>query len=614
MQSLETFKAFFEASPDAIIAVSNKGIIVMASNKVQTLFGYTTNELVGKEIEIIIPATYTEIHKYLRQDFLLSPIPEDISANQELLAKRKDGSSFYAEISLSTINVKEPIVLASIRDVSEQKELYNQLKVSNEQFKGAFEHSAIGMAIVSTGGKWLLVNKRLCDLVGYTQEELLKTTFQDITHPDDLNIDLDNVGKMLRNEIESYQMEKRYYHKNGSTIWVLLSVSLSKDAHGKPLQFVSQIKDITESKKTEKALKESEQRWQFAVEGSGDGLWDWDAKNNTVFFSKRWKEMLGYADGEVGNTFDDWGKRVYPEDKELSFKLLDKLFTKETPIYINEHRILCKDGSYKWVLARGKVIQWNADEKPARIIGTHTDISWQKEKQEELQESFDIISEQNNRLMNFAHIVSHNLRSHSGNFQLILNLLENAESDDEKEQMINLLKDNAQSLSDTIKHLNDVVQMQINRNINKTTLNLNNYIQKTIDVLAGEINQHNVTILNSVADNVEVNYNPAYMESILLNFISNAIKYRHPDRSAEIKLDTIVENNQLILQIADNGKGINLDRYGHKLFGLYKTFHGNTDAKGVGLFITKNQIEAMGGKIEVESWINLGTTFKIFLS
>jgi signal transduction histidine kinase len=105
---------------------------------------------------------------------------------------------------------------------------------------------------------------------------------------------------------------------------------------------------------------------------------------------------------------------------------------------------------------------------------------------------------------------------------------------------------------------------------------------------------------------------PAYLQSIALNFITNAIKYRHPDRPAIVSIDAKKMDKWIILSVADNGIGIDLEQHGHKLFGMYKTFHGNSDARGIGLFITKNQIEAMGGKVEVESTAGFGTKFNIY--
>ena len=124
-------------------------------------------------------------------------------------------------------------------------------------FQNAFEHAAIGMALVAPDGKWLRVNRSLCEITGYSEHELLQRSFQDITHPDDLDLDLANVKKMLMGEIDGYQMEKRYFHKNGAIVWVLLSVSLVRDVRGKPRFFISQIQDITSRKENERQLGEA---------------------------------------------------------------------------------------------------------------------------------------------------------------------------------------------------------------------------------------------------------------------------------------------------------------------------------------------------------------------
>jgi PAS domain S-box-containing protein len=134
-------------------------------------------------------------------------------------------------------------------------------------FQNAFQFAAIGMALVSPEGKWLRVNHSVCEITGYTKEELLARTFQDITHPDDLDLDLANVRKMLAGEINTYQMEKRYFHKNGSIVWVLLSVSLVHNQSGAPLFFISQIQDITRRKQSDEQLAEATKEIQRLQRG-----------------------------------------------------------------------------------------------------------------------------------------------------------------------------------------------------------------------------------------------------------------------------------------------------------------------------------------------------------
>jgi signal transduction histidine kinase len=137
-------------------------------------------------------------------------------------------------------------------------------------------------------------------------------------------------------------------------------------------------------------------------------------------------------------------------------------------------------------------------------------------------------------------------------------------------------------------------------------------MEQTIKNVAGLAMKAGVTIENNINSDLNLEVIPAYLESILLNFVTNGIKYQSNERASFIKLHTTIENNYVIVHVEDNGIGIDLKKNRDKLFGMYKTFHSNKDARGIGLFISKNQVEAMNGKIEVESEVNVGTTFKIY--
>lgn len=516
-------------------------------------------------------------------------------------------------------------MIGTIHDVTEKKLAEKELQLSEEQFRGAFEYSAIGMAVVSLEGKWLKINKRLCSIVGYTEEELLKLTFQDITHPDDLGSDLQKLNQLLNGEIDHYHTEKRYFHKNGDIVWVLLIVSLVKDCEGKPYHFVSQVEDITKRKKDEdELLRVNQQLIALFDSGSQVSTISTDLKGTITYFSKGSETLLGYTANEMVNIHSP--AIIHKKDEvEKRGDELTKLFGREIrgfDVFV-EYAKQGKHETREWTYVRKDGSTFpvqlivtglkNLNGELIGFLGIATDITKQKEKEEELKTSIDIIGEQNKRLLNFAHIVSHNLRSHTGNMEMVLGLYDGSETPEEKEEMVGYLKAISVALSEVIKNLNEVVSIQTNINKQREKINLKKYIDKTIDVLSGEIGLKGVKIINNVAADVEVDFNAAYMESILLNFLSNGIKYRHPDRAAVITIDFIETDDKKVLRIADNGLGIDLNKHGEKLFGMYKTFHGNSDAKGIGLFIAKNQVEAMGGKIEVQSEINIGTTFKIFL-
>ncbi|MCA1993017.1 MAG: PAS domain S-box protein, partial [Coleofasciculus sp. S288] len=303
-----------------------------------------------------------------------------------------------AEVALQKVNEElELRVQQRTAELSQANELLHReqeaLRDSEERFRSAFDYASIGIALVGLDGRWLQVNSSLCEIVGYSEQELMALTFQDITHPDDLQTDLNYVQQLIRGEISSYEMEKRYVHKQGHEVWVLLSVSLVHDRNTQPLYFIAQIQDIsdayrqaTQRKLAEEALRKSEERWQLAIRGSNDGIWDWNVRTNEVFFSSRWKEMLGFEDHEISNHLDEWAKRVHPDDLGWVTQVIQDHFAKKTPFYVSEHRVLCKDGIYKWILDRGQAL-WDEAGNVVRMAGSHTDITERKQIQEALQRS-----------------------------------------------------------------------------------------------------------------------------------------------------------------------------------------------------------------------------------
>lgn len=371
------------------------------------------------------------------------------------------------------------------------------------------------------------------------------------------------------------------------------------------------VRDITEEKNLEKKLFENQERLRLAIEGSQDGIWDWHVPSNTSYYSEISQKMLGVDKNGLSNSAEAWNDRVHPDDRENYFKNIEDHFAGKTDYYVNEHRVKRNDGKYIWILDRGKVIERSKSGDPVRVIGTHSNITDIKEKEAEIVKTSVIVAEQNNRLLNFAHIVSHNLRSHSSNFESLISLIDATDEVTEKLDLIEYVKLVSDGLSETITHLNEVISVQNNLVEQTQLINLYDAIERIKNVLKLDIDKKQASVDNGVNPEIQIEYNPAYLESILLNLISNGIKYSQPGRKPRIKLQSIIKNNHLVLRVTDNGLGIDLDAVGSNLFGMYKTFHGNKDAKGIGLFITKNQIESMGGHIDVESVVGEGSVFEV---
>ncbi len=366
-------------------------------------------------------------------------------------------------------------------DVTELKVAQLKLRKSEELFQTAFESSNIGMAMVGLDGKWMKVNQSLCNSLGYSETDLIQMNFQDITHPDDLQKDLKLLNELIEGKREGYQIEKRYHHKNGNSVYVILAVTAVRKIDGQLSHFIAQIMDIS--------------------------------------------------------------PRI------------------------------------------------NAEKRLNRLV--------------------DVTTEQNKSLLNFAHIVSHNLRSHSSNLSMLSGFLSTEENEIERKNLLNMLCDASESLNETVLHLNEVVQVKVDALDKMKGVNLNNIIRGVKKNVALLLQDKNAVCHINIDKNLKIRGIPAYLDSIFLNLFTNSIKYSSPERTPVINIVSERIENKIVLSFSDNGLGIDLDRHGDKLFGMYKTFHRNNDAKGIGLFITKNQIEAMNGSIEVESIVNVGTTFKL---
>ena len=456
------------------------------------------------------------------------------------------------------------------------------------------------------------LNKNIISFFEVNKFELHGTPFEIISnslHPDDKESFFESLFNS-KNKLEPWTCEFRVLMKNKGVQWFKVEANVESD-YDKNVIFYCSLTNINIIKIRELRVQESETRYQFALEASKKGIWDFNVKSDKVFFSKESLEILQLEESDNICTNAQWDAFIHPEDKTNYQHNIQTHIDNKSPYFESTKRLLSKDGTYKWVLSTGKIIERDKNGKPLRIIGTHTDVTSLKEKENELRKNLDIIVEQNNRLLNFAHIVSHNLRSHTGNFQMLLNMMEDSDDLLNQEECLVHLKTTSNALSETIDHLKELVDIQNTIIHKKEDLNLRLFLNNTLEVLSSEIKENKVKIVNKIGEKETVKFNPAYLESLFLNFTTNAIKYSHPDRNPEIRYSFLRKKGRLMLLIEDNGLGINLDKYGEKLFGMYKTFHKNADARGIGLFITKNQIESMGGSIEVESKVNVGTTFKI---
>lgn len=221
--------------------------IVETNPALQKMFGYMAGEMRGMEVCDLIAHDREDVDSNLGLT-----LAEGRRSIGERRYRKRDGPLVDVEVGASTISyVGKEVVCAIVRDVTVRKKAEEALRESEEQFRATFDQTAVGMAHVSPSGKFLRVNAKLCEILGYEREELLEIGFEQVTHPEDLDDDLRHVRRVLERTLRTYSIEKRYVRKSGQRVWVDLTVSLIRDAAGAPGYFISVVQDITERKLAE---------------------------------------------------------------------------------------------------------------------------------------------------------------------------------------------------------------------------------------------------------------------------------------------------------------------------------------------------------------------------
>ncbi|SFU05008.1 PAS domain S-box-containing protein/diguanylate cyclase (GGDEF) domain-containing protein [Kosakonia arachidis] len=242
---------------------------------------------------------------------------------------------------------------------------------SEERFRNAMEYSAIGMALVGTEGQWLQANKALCQFLGYNQEELRQMTFQQLTCPEDLNSDLEQLEKLVRGDISTYSMEKRYYTRSGELVWALIAVSVVRHTDGTPLYFIAQVEDINDLKQTEWVNKRLMERITLANEAGGIGIWEWELKPDIISWDKRMFEMYEVPP-HAKPTWQLWYERVLPEDRPETERIIRDALAARMAFKL-EFRISVKGGIRHIRTLANRVL--NKHGEVERLLGVNMDMT-----------------------------------------------------------------------------------------------------------------------------------------------------------------------------------------------------------------------------------------------
>ena len=346
----------------------------------------------------LVPDRFIELYREALSKFQSAGEGNVVGKTLELTAKRKSGQEFPIELSLSSIQLSGNWhAVGILRDITERKRAEEALRESERRLADIIDFLPDATLVIDRNGKVIAWNRAIEAMTGVKAEEMLGKGNREYALPFygerrpiliDLALHPDPRGEeqytTIRRTGEIVSGESFVPNLPTGHAHLSATASVLHDAHGEVVAVIECIRDNTERKRADEALRESEARWQFALEGgAGDGLWDWNVQTGEVFFSRRWKEMLGFEEDEIGNHLDAWDDRVHPDDKDRVYEDIRLHFEGKSAVYMNEHRMRCKDGTYKWVLDRGKAISRMENGSPLRMIGTHSDITERKRSEEE---------------------------------------------------------------------------------------------------------------------------------------------------------------------------------------------------------------------------------------
>lgn len=612
---------FLQAVIDAstavsIIAVRPDGLITLFNSGAERMLGYRASEMVGLQTPVCFhdEQEVREHGELLSQrygrpisgfDVFSETAKQGGHENKAWTYIRKDGTQLRVSLTVTAIRDDSGQVsgyLGIATDMTALKELEDELSISQLSFLNAFETAAHGMALVSPAGRWLEVNKPLCTMLGYSREELLAKDFQSITHPDDLNEDLDFVSQLLAGVMPNYQMQKRYIHCDGHIIHSLIIVSLVRDRQAKPLYFVSQIQDMTDKRLAEEALRSSENYLRTIMDNVVDTIITIDERGCIESFNHAAERMFGYAETEI-------------RGRNISC-LMPEPYRSQHDGYLHHY---LKTGQAKVIGVGREVEGMRADGTTfqmelqvsglvflgqRKFIGVVRDITVRKRVERMKDE--------------FVSTVSHELRTPltaiAGSLELVASGALGA-LDETQQEVLDIACRNSLRLTNLINDLLDMDKLVSGQlDFDMRSQALMPLISEALILNQSYADQFSVRFDIITAVDCQVMVDAARLQQILANFLSNAAKFA-PSGSVVSIAVMDADEHRVRVQVTDTGPGIP-EEFRSRLFTKFSQIDGSDSrprsGTGLGLAISKELAERLHGSVGCQFGLS-GTSFFVEL-
>ncbi|GGA75812.1 hypothetical protein GCM10008015_15540 [Flavobacterium palustre] len=499
------------------------------------------------------------------------------------------------------------------------KTIFERLENTNNEIKESNQkYDIVSKATSDTIWDWkiqedkMIWSKGIKAVFGYEEDQVGDSSswwFGNIHPEDSIKMSI-KLYSFIEQKTEKWQDEYRFKCADNTYKYVLDRGFLLKDENGKAVRMIGALQDVTKQKEEELRLKLLE----TVILQTKESIVITEATFNKkllpkiIYTNPAFTQMTGYQANEIINNSLDILKGPNTELNVIK-KIIQIIQNKEEGLL--EIRCYKKDKTEFW-LRFTMIPIYNSENELSHWVSIQRDVTEEKNQEKEKEQLIKELTQNNKDLKQFSYITSHNLRAPMSNLTGLLNLIEDIEIDDpELNEIINGFSKSTHLLNETIEDLTKVMIIKDNTSIEKEDISLKEVFENVFSQLSNQIeiikpylklDIENVSVLNS---------NKAYMESILLNLLTNSLKYRSTDRTLKITIIANQNGNTVELIFKDNGIGIDLKRNKDKIFGLYQRFHDYPDSKGLGLYLVKSQVEAMKGTINIESQVNKGTTFTL---
>ncbi len=607
-ESEKKYKQIVETTQDGIWMIDKNQCTIFVNKKLCEILGYTYEEMMGKKNTFFMDDE--------GKTLATKPVPKKrqiLNDKVDIPLLTKGGVKVWVTLS-GTIVLDEHGQynggLAMVTDITEIRAAGQSLKDSEKRFRQIVETAQEGIWRIDENNRTTFVNDKMCAILEYSREEMMGTSNLSFNNEEEMRKESGPIERRKKGMEETH--ESLYTTKSGKQIWVNVSTNPMLGSNGEYEGALAMITDITKRKAVEKKLAQSESSLKRAQALADMGNWEIDLADNRLIWSDELYKIFELNRGDVTPSRELFLSIVHPEDRHYVKQQMLKSSKYLTGVSF-EYRLIKTDDSVKYCYTESR-FEFDKDNKPVRLYGIIQDITIRKLAEIERTKMIKDIIQRNKELEQFTYIVSHNLRAPVANIIGFTEALSDQSfSQSLQKEFLSQLSVSVSKLDDVIRDLNNVLLVKQKVNDVKEQISLSTIVDNIKISIRNLLEQYEVTIETDFAEVESINSIKTFVHSILYNLISNSIKYRSPGKAPVISIRTHKTPERLEMVFSDNGLGIDMKKNHDKVFGLYKRFHLNIEGKGLGLFMTKSQIETLGGTIEVSSEINGGTTFKIYL-